>query len=79
MSSSNCRNFWDLVQEFHKNNPTGLSPPKSLLALKIPKVHKNFLVATLPQGGIQPQEKGKDNVNSLPSLALEATAPMSTL
>ncbi|KAJ9057266.1 Chromobox protein 1 [Entomophthora muscae] len=68
-------NSWDLIQEFHKDNPSALGPPKSLLALKIPKVHKNFSVATLPQGGMQPQERGKDNVNSLPPLAFFRIRP----
>ncbi|KAJ9071983.1 Chromobox protein 1 [Entomophthora muscae] len=71
VSSPNCGNCWDLIQEFHTNNPLALGPPKSLLALKIPKAHKNFSVATLPQGGMQPQERGKNNVNPLSPLALD--------
>ena len=62
VSAADCANCLDLVAKFHAQNPTALGPPKSLLALKLPKAHKNYSLASYPDGGIHPQERGEDNV-----------------
>ena len=60
--SSECVNCWDLVLKFHQRCPKALGPPRAILALTIPKAHKNYSLAACPQGGILPQKRGKGNV-----------------
>ena len=45
ITASKCINFQDLKHEFHLKNPEALGPLKSLLALKILKVHNNYSLA----------------------------------
>ena len=66
-----CTNCADLIEAFHKANPSAPRPSQEvahILAIKLPKAHKNFALATIPDGGITPRERGKGDVRSRPSL-----------
>lgn len=53
-----CTNFAELVEAFHRTNPAAPRPSlkvTTLLNIKLPKVHKNFVLAYVTDGGITPQ------------------------
>lgn len=73
--AKDCGNCSNLVKEFHLRHPEAARPSAkilSLLAIKLPKAHKNFALAGVPDGGVTPRERGEGDVKpSGPFLALD--------
>ena len=62
-----CTNCSELIEAFHKAHPEAPRPSSevsALLAIKLPKAHKNFALGDVPDGGITPRERGKGDVRS---------------
>lgn len=58
-------NCTDLVRDFHESNPSANCLSKevmSILAIKLPKPHKNFALDFLPDGGVTPRKIGKGDL-----------------